>query len=140
MKVDEINDVLKKHIPLEEGKKAFNRGCWAAATEINRAFLKVEKARAEKLGVATSRGGVRLTPEERAQEMADFLDEKLVSRELTASEIRELKDIFNLKAKDQGILIEQVDFRDFLGEDAKAVVEAEIKRANEPTETTDSIS
>lgn len=133
MNVQEINDVLKKHIPMEEGKKAFNQGCWAAATEINRAFLKVEKARAEQLGVSTSRGGVRLTPEERAQEMADLLDEKLVSRELTASEIREMKDIFNLKAKDQDILIEQADFREYICEDARAVVEAEIRKANEQT-------
>ena len=69
-------------------------------------------------------------PRRAGKDLTDLLDEKLVSRELTASEIRELKDIFNLKAKDQGILIEQVDFRELIGEDAKAVVEAEIKRAN----------
>jgi Ca2+-binding EF-hand superfamily protein len=39
-----------------------------------------------------------------------MLDEKLKNRELTASELREMKDIFNLKAKDQDIRIEMVDF------------------------------
>jgi hypothetical protein len=56
------------------------------------------------------RASVRLTPEERAQELSDMLDEKLKNRELTASELREMKDIFNLKAKDQDIRIEMVDF------------------------------
>jgi hypothetical protein len=57
------------------------------------------------------RASVRLTPEERAQELSDMLDEKLKNRELTASELREMKDIFNLKAKDQDILIQMMDFR-----------------------------
>ncbi len=58
-----------------------------------------------------TRSSCRLTPEERAQELSDMLDEKLKNRELTASELREMKDIFNLKAKDQDILIQMMDFR-----------------------------
>jgi hypothetical protein len=53
-----------------------------------------------------------LSPEQRMQELSDVLDEKLLSREITASEIRELKDIFNLKAKAQDILIEMADYRE----------------------------
>lgn len=51
------------------------------------------------------------TPEERADALAMMLDEKLHNKELTASEIRELKDVFNLKQKDQDITIVQSDFR-----------------------------
>jgi predicted amidohydrolase YtcJ len=50
------------------------------------------------------------TPEQRSAEVAKLLDWKLQTKELTASELRELKDIFNLKSADQDIHIEQVDF------------------------------
>ena len=53
---------------------------------------------------------VGFTPEQRGKEVAKLLDYKLFTRELTASELRELKDIFNLKAADQDIIIEQVDY------------------------------
>ena len=78
------------------------------------------------------RASVRLTPEERAQELSDMLDEKLKNRELTASELREMKDIFNLKAKDQDIHIQMMDFRaiDPKMADVVAAVGWQIEEAN----------
>jgi len=50
------------------------------------------------------------TPEERSSKVALLLDYKLHTKEMTASELREFKDIFNLKAQDQDIIIEQIDY------------------------------
>ena len=52
------------------------------------------------------------TPEERSAKVALLLDYKLHTKEMTASELREFKDIFNLKAQDQDIIIEQIDYTD----------------------------
>jgi Ca2+-binding EF-hand superfamily protein len=81
------------------------------------------------------RASVRLTPEERAQELSDMLDEKLKNRELTASELREMKDIFNLKAKDQDIIIQMMDFRaiDPKMADIVKAVQWQIDDANDTT-------
>ena len=50
------------------------------------------------------------TPEERSAKVGLLLDYKLHTKEITASELREFKDIFNLKAQDQDITIEQIDY------------------------------
>ena len=102
-------------------------------TKICEKFAKEEEA---KKHVSTER--VRLTPEERAQETADLLDEKLVSREITAAELRELKDIFNLKAKDQDIAIEMVDYSGVDPETFNVVdvVQEMIRRSNATTDVT----
>lgn len=73
-----------------------------------------------------------LTPEQRSEELAALLDEKLISRELTASDIRELKDIFNLKAKDQDIVIQMVDFEKAYSEEFDIIraVSEQINRKN----------
>ena len=93
---------------------------------------------AENKSTATSAGAAYpddfkgFTPEQRSEEVAKLLDYKLFTKELTASELRELKDIFNLKAKDQDIHIEQVDFRSIEPElaDVVAAVEWQINEYN----------
>jgi len=74
------------------------------------------------------------TPEQRSEEVAKLLDYKLYTKELTASELRELKDIFNLKAKDQDVIIEQTDFRAIEPElaDIVAAVNWQISDYNKP--------
>jgi hypothetical protein len=148
-----IDSILKREFPNIEGKRS-----WGITNEIWKHCVKygkdlelmarkeceekAEKARkeaedAKKAKVASSDPNrVVLTPEQRADELAALLDEKLLSRELTASDIRELKDIFNLKAKDQDIVIEMVDFANAYKEEfdiMNAAVEL-IKRYNERVE------
>ena len=120
-----IDSVLKREFPNIDGKRS-----WGIANEIWKHCVKYgkdmeavgrkeseEKARKEAeeakkaKGVSSDPNRVVLTPEQRAVELAALLDEKLLSRELTASDIRELKDIFNLKAADQNIEIVMTDFR-----------------------------
>jgi hypothetical protein len=90
--------------------------CKSLGSQIN-AEIRVALAEQAKEAKATSAGATYpddfkgFTPEQRSEEVAKLLDYKLYTKELTASELRELKDIFNLKAKDQDVIIEQVDFR-----------------------------
>jgi len=82
-----------------------------------RAIEATFKAQLKEASEAVQAGGAYpddfagFTPEQRSEEVAKLLDYKLYTKELTASELRELKDIFNLKAKDQDVIIEQTDFR-----------------------------
>jgi hypothetical protein len=70
--------------------------------EIGRQVLK-KKAESEK--------GI-LTDEERSLELTRFLDKKLVSGDLTAAEIAQFKDIFNLRGKDRDITIVVMNYKD----------------------------
>jgi hypothetical protein len=110
---------IKEAFPQLDNKE-INRFCvkhWSNISAWHRKDKKegidAVKAEAEKVssGAEYPDDFVLFTPEQRAEEVAKLLDYKLKTKELTASELRELKDIFNLKAKDQDIKIEQVDFR-----------------------------
>lgn len=117
-----IDGILKR-----EYKGFDNKEYWRVAKEIWKHVVEygkqIEKAakvewqkeadKQAKEALEKQKGGKKsiLTPEQRSEELAALLDEKLISRELTASDIRELKDIFNLKAKDQDIVIQMTDFR-----------------------------
>jgi hypothetical protein len=73
------------------------------------------------------------TPEERMIAVELLLDKKVDSGEITSSEFREFKDVFNLKQKDQDITINQADFRavDPEGADIIKAVNWQIKVFNE---------
>jgi hypothetical protein len=148
-----IDSILKREFPTIDGKRSWGitNEIWKhcvkygkdlAAIERKECEDKAEKARKEAEDAKKAKGAssdpnrVVLTPEQRADELAALLDEKLLSRELTASDIRELKDIFNLKAKDQDIVIEMVDFANAYKEEfdiMQAAMEL-IKRYNERVE------
>jgi hypothetical protein len=126
----EMKAVFKEQSEKPDGKKL-----WAFCDKI------VKQATTEGAELLLSKksayqaGSIRLTPEERAQELSDLLDEKLKNRELTASELREMKDIFNLKAKDQDIIIQMMDFRaiDPKMADIVKAVQWQIDDANDTT-------
>lgn len=122
MKPEALQAQLKSSLTMFEWDSAANKVCWAMcksiASEVNATQkLAVNEAIASNEAKAKAEGAeypddfVVFTPEQRAEEVAKLLDYKLKTKELTASELRELKDIFNLKVKDQDIHIEQVDFR-----------------------------
>lgn len=77
----------------------------------------------------------RLTDEERAEAVGALLDSKVVSGEITAAELAQFKDLFNLKARDQDILIELMDFSR-IDPNGASVIEAvnwQIKEYNDST-------
>ena len=119
MNKDKLAAHIKQTFP-ELDNKALNTYCVALWSDISawhregkeKALEKVEtKAKEASAGAEYPDDFEVFTPEQRSEEVAKLLDYKLKTKELTASELRELKDIFNLKAKDQDIHIEQVDFR-----------------------------
>ena len=71
-------------------------------SEIGRAVLKKKAEDAKGI----------LTDEERSLELTRFLDKKLVSGDLTAAEIAQFKDIFNLRGKDRDITIVVMNYKD----------------------------
>ena len=116
---DALQSMFKGAIKLD---KEYNSDVWAffkgLGSQINAELTaRVAEAKAEAKKDKKADGAEYpddfqgFTPEQRSEEVAKLLDYKLFTKELTASELRELKDIFNLKAKDQDIHIEQVDFR-----------------------------
>ena len=139
----EIKSCLKDHLTKEA-----NPDVWTLSKKITSIFssnlrenLKIQKNEIELERTVKAEGAsypddfVVFTPEQRSEEVAKLLDYKLKTKELSASELRELKDIFNLKAKDQDIHIEQVDFRDVEPElaDIVAAVEWQINDYNKET-------
>ncbi len=98
----------------KEGKKAATEEFEKKMAEEVEKRKKIEgelKSVGKKVKGCDDGKGALLTPEERSEMLARLMDEKLIDGSLAASEIRELKDIFNLKAADQDIRIEMVDFR-----------------------------
>ena len=117
MNKDKLYAHIKQTFP-ELDNKTLNSYCVALWSDISAWHRSDKKEAVEKERKAQEVQGadypddfVMFTPEQRSEEVAKLLDYKLKTKELTASELRELKDNFNLKAKDQDILIEQVDFR-----------------------------
>lgn len=126
-----IDSVLKREFQDIDGKRSWriSNEIWKMCVEYGKQIEKLarkecvedaekkaeEKYRKEieKLKGSKSGGvaGRKLTDEERAAEVMAFLDEKLQDRTLTAAELAQFKDIFNLKARDQDITIEMTDFR-----------------------------
>lgn len=115
----------------KDERSAFNKAKHALAGALLSEQKRSDDATKEKL---KTKGGVKptvdtsdlklLSPEERAEQLAKLLDSKLLSGDISASEIRELKDIFNLKQKDQDLHIQVTDFSSVnpeLAEVAKAV-------------------
>ena len=134
---DVIQGILKASLTLT---KDHNAEVWAVSkslsSQINAEIKLAEnevKAKEEQSGSDYPDDFKGFTPEQRSEEVAKLLDYKLFTKELTASELRELKDIFNLKAKDQDIHIEQVDFRSIEPElaDVVAAVEWQINEFNQ---------
>ena len=133
---DVIQGILKASLTLT---KDHNAEVWAVSKSLSsqiNAEIKIAenevKAKEEQSGSDYPDDFKGFTPEQRSEEVAKLLDYKLFTKELTASELRELKDIFNLKAKDQDIHIEQVDFRSIEPElaDVVAAVEWQINEFN----------
>ena len=133
---DVIQGILKASLTLT---KDHNAEVWAVSKSLSsqiNAEIKIAenevKAKEEQSGSDYPDDFKGFTPEQRSEEVAKLLDYKLFTKELTASELRELKDIFNLKAKDQDIHIEQVDFRSIEPElaDVVAAVEWQIVEYN----------
>mgnify|MGYP003144656308 CR=1 FL=1 len=54
--------------------------------------------------------GKRLTEEERADAIEEFLDTKLLEKTISAAEIAQLKDILNLKQRDRDVIINVVRY------------------------------
>ncbi len=138
MTATEIQGEIKAMLRLD---KEHNSNIWALAKKLDSQFNTILKlavkdallvAEVEVKAKVTSNLPL-LTPEERADELAKLLDNKLVTGEITASEIRELKDIFNLKAKDQDIHIQMIDYRsiDHDNADVVAAVKWQIMKFNE---------
>ena len=134
---DVIQGILKASLTLT---KDHNAEVWAVSKSLSsqiNAEIKIAenevKAKEEQSGSDYPDDFKGFTPEQRSEEVAKLLDYKLFTKELTASELRELKDIFNLKAKDQDIHIEQVDFRAIEPElaDVVAAVEWQINEFNQ---------
>jgi len=134
---DVIQGILKASLTLT---KDHNAEVWAVSKSLSsqiNAEIKIAenevKAKEEQSGSDYPDDFKGFTPEQRSEEVAKLLDYKLFTKELTASELRELKDIFNLKAKDQDIHIEQVDFRSIEPElaDVVAAVEWQINEFNQ---------
>lgn len=126
MTATELQGEIKSAIPV---LKEDNPKCWALCQKLASHFQTKEKL-AVKDALLTAKAEAKpkvtsdlplLTPVERAEELAKLLDHKLTSGEITASEIRELKDIFNLKAKDQDIHIQMIDYRSVDPENADVV-------------------
>ncbi len=144
MTATEIQGEIKAMLRLD---KEHNSNIWALSKKLDSQFnttlkLAVKDALlSAETAVKSQRGSAAtnlplLTPEERADELAKLLDSKLCSGEITASEIRELKDIFNLKAKDQDIHIQMIDYRSIDPENADVVaaVKWQILKYNEGKE------
>lgn len=138
MTATELQGEIKSAIPV---LKEDNPKCWALCQKLASHFQTKEKL-AVKDALLTAKAEAKpkvtsdlplLTPVERAEELAKLLDHKLTSGEITASEIRELKDIFNLKAKDQDIHIQMIDYRSVDPENADVVAAVgwQIKKFNE---------
>lgn len=131
-----ISSTLKREIPRIDNKEAFRIAgvFWGEITRYANTKKKeaVETQSKQKAEGECDNSEYRMTPEERAQVLADLLDKKLKTGEILASELRELKDIFNLKAKDQDISIEQVDYSDIDPEtfDIIQCVGESIRRSN----------
>jgi hypothetical protein len=135
MNKDKLYSHIKQAFPKLDNK-ALNSYCVALWSDIS-AWHREEKVKVKVSCEAVAKpskasGGVRFSAEERAQALSDLLDEKLDSGEITASEIRELKDIFNLKAKDQDIQIVITDFSTINPElaDVARAVEWQIEEFN----------
>jgi hypothetical protein len=109
---------VKRAFPSLDNKKvhAFCKGLWSQILKWKKNEL--SQALAELRSELTIKpaddieGFEGYTPEERSAKVGLLLDYKLHTKEITASELREFKDIFNLKAQDQDITIEQVSYAD----------------------------
>jgi hypothetical protein len=99
-----------------EFNSAFAACCRKLARELNEKHkTALDEAMAIKAPPAPAddiEGFEGYTPEERSAKVGLLLDYKLHTKEMTASELREFKDIFNLKSQDQDIIIEQVSYVD----------------------------
>ena len=135
MNKDVLARKIKKEWPELDNKQinGFAIELWSDISTWNREQKSKAIEAIEKPKKASSSKTVRYTPEERAQALSDLLDEKLDSGEITSSEIREFKDIFNLKAKDQDITIVQADFRG-IDPDTADILEAVNWQINEYNE------
>ena len=83
----------------------YNKLVWSLAGAIKSKFEQSYKAGAYSIGET-------MTPEERAEAVGALLDDRLRKKELTAAELAQFKDLFNLRQKDQDIKIESVDYRE----------------------------
>jgi uncharacterized damage-inducible protein DinB len=112
---------VKRAFPKLDNKAvhAFCKGLWSLILKWHKTCLREAetsiKAEWEKQAKATSTAsGKRMTDEERADAVGDFLDARLLSGEITAAEIAQLKDIQNLKQKDRDVIIQVVSYKELL--------------------------
>jgi len=118
MNAEILYSEVKRAFPRLDNKAvhAFCKGLWSMILKWkkNEVTTAVAELRSELTVKPSSdiEGFEGYTPEERSAKVALLLDYKLHTKEMTASELREFKDIFNLKAQDQDIIIEQIDYTD----------------------------
>ena len=120
MDKDAIFYKLQSAFPNSEGKKLFSiaGSIWSEVNTWNKTQKKVaikevlDKQAEEEAKKAHTINGKRMTDEERADAVGDFLDQRLLSGEITAAEIAQLKDIQNLKQKDRDIIIQVVNYKE----------------------------
>jgi len=108
-----IKKVLKEWLP-----KDANPAVWDASKQIHAAYLADAKEQVKKATEAIetkSKEAKRyktLTDEERADALSALLDAKLQSQNISAAEIAQLKDLFNLRQQDRDVIIEVVSYKD----------------------------
>ena len=104
MNKDTIYGIIKQHCDMDNKTGYHVAGMiWKDVKGWNREELKKNKLEQKK---ATK----TLTDEERADALASYLDEKLLAKEISAAEIAQLKDVFNLKQKDRDVIINVVNY------------------------------
>ena len=111
-----IKEVLAKKYPEDSD---WNKARYAISMAIVERFENAYKA-----GAYGGEG--QLSDEERAEAVGRLLDNKLIKGEITAAELAQFKDLFNLRQKDQGIQIEMVYYGDV--EMSKAEIIEAVKR------------
>jgi hypothetical protein len=140
MNKDILASSIKQTFP-ELDNKALNTFCVALWGNVSK-WHREEKDKALKKAQAKSSDASTknappddwegYTEAERSEKIGKWFDWQVETGEMSASEFREAKDMFNLKAKDQDIHIEQVDFRSIEPElaDVVAAVEWQIVEYN----------